>query len=103
VSQGTTGADCPTGDVCPALERVAAQLLSNDERVFLLEEALLLTFQRFGLPTDPDQQAAWDFELDATYRGFLAARCSAPPASFLSRARVMTAYRRALRANIEAA
>ena len=102
MSQGTTGADRPTGDVRPALERVAAQLLSIDERLFLLEEATLLTYQRFGLPADADQQAAWDFELDATYRGFLVARCSAPPASFASRARVMTAYRRALRANLEA-
>lgn len=87
-----------TGDARPEIDVVAAHVLSVPERVFLLEEALLITYARFGLPADPLQQAAWDFELDATYRGFLCARCSAPPRSFLARARPIRAYRAALEA-----
>lgn len=71
--------------------------LTRDERVELLTEAVLTTYERFGVPLSDEAETYWHAEVDALYRACLFARRSAPPRSFEARARCIALMNAAAR------
>lgn len=61
--------------------------LTRGEREQLLVDAVLATYERFGVPLSDEAEAYWHSEVDALYRACLVARREAPPRSFDARAR----------------
>ncbi len=61
--------------------------LSRAMKLLLLERAVLAMHDRYGLPSNQEEQAFFDSEVSILYRCCLIARRSAPPRSFESAAR----------------
>ena len=71
--------------------------LSRAMQLLLLERAVLVVHERYGLPSSPEEQAFFDLEVDVLYRGCLMARRSASPRTFESAARAQAVAKVAAR------
>lgn len=61
--------------------------LSRAMKLLLLDRAILAIHEKYGLPSNKEQESFWNSEVDILYRCCLIARRSAPARTFESASR----------------
>jgi hypothetical protein len=80
-----------------AASSVRLEPLTRSQKIALLESAVLVTYERFGVPLSDAAEDLFQREVSALYRACLIARRSAPPRSFESKARTLATLHKAAR------